>query len=86
MDEEWEKYRDEAEAYCKTVNGMVTKRRNLGNAVLYNLIGLSLEAYLTAALMKNDFMPVHSSVGSMFRELKRYYEVPESFFRRKPLL
>ena len=76
---EWSVYFDEGMAYYKTIKGARAKGRNFGNAVFYNLIGLSLESLLTALIMKEDDLPEHSSIGSMLRMLKDSYEVPESF-------
>lgn len=77
--ETWKVYYEEGLAYAKTVTGAKSKGKNLGNTVMYNLIGLSLEGMLTALIMKEDDLPEHSSIGSMLRLLKSSYEVPESF-------
>ena len=77
--ETWKVYYEEGLAYSKTVVGAKAKGKKLGNAVMYNLIGLSLEGMLTALIMKEDDLPEHSSVGSMLRLLRSTYEVPESF-------
>lgn len=77
--EEWKNYYDEGLAYYKTVLGAKTKPSKFGNAVLYNLVGLSLESLLTSLLMKDGDMPDHSSIGSMLRLLQKNYEMPESF-------
>ncbi len=78
--EEWSGYYNEAVAYYNTTVGGIKKGRKFGNAVYYNLIGLALESFLTAAITKDGFLPEHSSVSSMLRELKKKYEdIPESF-------
>lgn len=77
--ETWKVYYEEGLAYSKTVNGARAKGKNLGNAVMYNLIGLSLEGMLTGLIMKEDDLPEHSSISSMLRLLKSSFEVPESF-------
>ncbi len=76
--EEWEKYYDEANSYSKAAFGAFNKRK-LGGHVIYNLIGLALENYLTALCMSLDLMPEHSSIGSMLALLKKQMEVPEHF-------
>ena len=76
--ENWKKYYDEASSYSKAAFGAFNNKR-LGNHVVYNLIGLSLENYLTALCMNVNVMPEHSSIGSMLRLLKKHMEVPESF-------
>jgi len=76
--EEWEKYYNEASSYSKAAFGAFNKKK-LGAHVIYNLIGLAIENYLTALCMKFDVMPEHSSIGSMIHLLKKQVEVPESF-------
>ena len=78
MEEEWKKYYDEAASYSKAAFGVFNKKR-LGNHVVYNLIGLSIENYLTALCIRFNIMPEHSSIGSMLHLLKRKIKVPESF-------
>jgi len=77
--EHWCKYYDEAKSYSKAAFGSFNKKR-LGNYVVYNLIGLAIENYLTALCMKLENIPDHSSIGAMLRLLKKQVEVPESFF------
>lgn len=76
--EDWKKYYDEADRYSKTAFGAFNKKR-LGNHVVYNLIGLAIENYLTSLCMKHEVLPEHSSIGSMLHLLKKQIEVPESF-------
>ena len=76
--EEWKKYYDEAESYSKAAFGSFKKER-LGSQVVYNLVGLAIENYLTALCLKLDAMPVHSSIGSMLALLKKQIEIPENF-------
>lgn len=77
--EEWSGYYGEGLSYYKTTVGGIKKGKKLGSAVYYNLIGLSLESFLTAAITKDGFLPEHSSISYMIRELKKKYDVPESF-------
>jgi hypothetical protein len=76
--EYWKKYYDEASSYSKAAFGAFNKKR-LGNHVIYNLVGLAIENYLTALCMKINIMPEHSSIGSMLHLLKKQIEVPGSF-------
>ena len=76
--EDWLRYYNEANSYAKAAFGSY-KNSRLGNQVVYNLIGLSLENYLTALCMKLDVLPVHSSIGSMLSLLGRKMPVPEKF-------
>ena len=76
--EEWEKYYNEAASYSKAAFGAFNKNL-LGSHVIYNLIGLSIENYLTAICVKFNILPEHSSIGSMLHLLKKQVEIPESF-------
>ena len=76
--ENWKKYYEEASSYSKAAFGSFNNKR-LGNIVVYNLIGLSIENYLTALCMKQNLMPEHSSIGSILHLLKKQIEIPESF-------
>jgi len=76
--EDWKKYYGEAASYSKAAFGAFNKKR-LGNHVIYNLIGLALENYLTALCMKQRIMPEHSSIGSMLHLLKKQMEIPQAF-------
>ena len=77
--ETWKGYYSEAAAYFNTTVGAKKKGRPLGNHVYYNLIGLSLEGFLTAMMTKDGDLPEHSSISSMLRALGKKYELPESF-------
>ncbi|WP_321286454.1 hypothetical protein [uncultured Sunxiuqinia sp.] len=77
--EGWNSYYEEAAAYYKTVVGARKKDRPFGNLVYYNMIGLSLEGFLTAVIAKDDDLPEHSSISSMLRMIEKKYEVPEAF-------
>jgi len=76
--EEWKKYYDEADSYSKAAFGAFNKKK-LGGLVVYNLIGLAIENYLTAICMDFNVMPEHSSIGSMIHLLKKQMEIPETF-------
>lgn len=75
---EWESYYSEAADYYKAAIGASLKK-TLGNLVIYNVVAMSIENYMTCLLMKSGFMPVHSSISGMFRDLIKKFEVPEAF-------
>ncbi|WP_159522631.1 hypothetical protein [Sunxiuqinia indica] len=77
--ETWIGYYEEAAAYYKTIVGARRKNRPFGNLVYYNMVGLSLEGFLTAVIAKDNDLPEHSSISSMLRMIKKKYEVPEYF-------
>jgi hypothetical protein len=75
---EWKSYYNEAVDYYKAALG-ATQKKTLGNLVIYNVVSMSVENYMTCLLMKTGFIPEHSSISGMHRELKKLYEVPEVF-------
>ncbi|GEM_PF-600019 len=76
--EDWKKYYNEAECYSKAAFGAY-KKSKLGNQVVYNLIGLAIENYLTSMCIKLGSFPEHSSIGSMLALLKKKTSVPKNF-------
>lgn len=75
---EWESYYLEATDYYKAALG-ASERNTLGNLVIYNVVAMSIENYMTSVLMKSGFIPEHSSISSMYRELKKSHNAPEEF-------
>ena len=75
---EWESYYKEAADYYQAALG-ASKKKTLGNLVIYNVVAMSIENYMTCILMKSGFVPEHSSISSMYRELKKSHDAPESF-------
>lgn len=75
---EWKSYFTEATDYSKAAKG-ASQKKTLGNLVIYNVVAMSIENYMTCLLMKTGFIPEHASISGMFRELKKLYEMPEEF-------
>jgi len=75
---EWESYYLEATDYYKAALG-ASQKNTLGNLVIYNVVAMSIENYMTSILMKSGFIPEHSSISSMYRELKKNHNAPEEF-------
>jgi len=75
---EWESYYLEATDYYKAALG-ASMKNTLGNLVIYNVVAMSIENYMTSILMKSGFIPEHSSISSMYRELKKNHNAPEEF-------
>jgi len=75
---EWKSYYLEAADYYKAAMGASVKK-TLGNLVIYNVVAMSIENYMTSVLMKSGFIPEHSSISSMYRELKKNHNAPEEF-------
>lgn len=75
---EWESYYLEATDYYKAALG-ASRKNTLGNLVIYNVVAMSIENFMTSVLMKSGFIPEHSSISSMYRELKKNHNAPEEF-------
>lgn len=75
---EWESYFTEASDFSRVATGAV-KKGTLGNMVIYNVIGIAVENFMTTLLMREGFIPEHSSISGMLRELKKIMPVPEEF-------
>lgn len=75
---EWKSYYLKAADYYKTALG-ASQKKTLGNLVIYNVVAMSIENYMTCILMKAGFIPEHSSISSMYRELKKNHQAPEAF-------
>ena len=75
---EWKSYYTEAADYSKVAKG-ASQKKTLGNLVIYNVVAMSIENYMTSLLMKSGFIPEHSSISSMYRELKKNHNAPEEF-------
>lgn len=76
---EWKSYYTEAADYYKVAKG-ASQKKTLGNLVIYNVVAMSIENYMTCLLMKTGFIPEHASISGMFREIKKlYHEMPDQF-------
>ena len=75
---EWESYFKEAIDYCSVAQNACRKGK-LGNMVIYNLIGMSVENFMTSLLINEGNFPEHSSISGMLREIKKIMPVPEEF-------
>ncbi|MDP2888110.1 MAG: hypothetical protein Q8P34_03970 [Bacteroidota bacterium] len=75
---EWESCYKEAGDYYLAALG-ASKKKTLGNLVIYNVVAMSIENYMTCILMRSGFVPEHSSISSMYRELKKNHNAPEGF-------
>lgn len=75
---DWKSYYTEGTDYYNAAMG-ASQKKTLGNLVIYNVVSMSVENYMTCLLMKTGLIPEHSSISGMFRELKKLYDVPEVF-------
>ena len=75
---EWESYFKEATDYSKVAAGAY-KKGTLGNIVVYNVMGIAVENFMTTILMREGKIPEHSSISGMLREMKKMMPVPDEF-------
>ncbi|MCY1723412.1 hypothetical protein OU798_23880 [Prolixibacteraceae bacterium Z1-6] len=76
--ESWRKYFDEANAYSKTAFGSFNKSK-FGSQVIYNLLSMAVENYLTALCSKIGQMPEHSGITAILRQVQKSMDIPEIF-------
>ncbi len=76
----WEKYYNEANSYSKAAFGAYNKNR-FGSQVVYNLLSMAIENYLTALCISGGEMPEHEGISYMLRQVNKNIEIPESFFQ-----
>lgn len=75
---EWESYYQEAIDYCSVAQN-ASRKGKLGNMVIYNLVSMSVENFMTSLLIREGNFPEHSSISGMLREIKKIRSVPEEF-------
>jgi len=75
---EWESYFKEAIDYCNVAQN-ASRKGKLGNMVIYNIIGMSVENFMTCLLIREGNFPEHSSISGMLREIKKIMPVPDEF-------
>lgn len=76
--ENWRKYFDEGNSYSKAALGSFNKDK-FGSQVVYNLLSMGVENYLTALCSKLGEMPEHSGITAILRQIKKSMEVPDAF-------
>ena len=74
----WTKYIDEADRYSKAAIGSF-KKEKLGSLVVYNVLSMAVENYLTALCVSTDDMPEHSGITAMLKQIGKKMEIPEEF-------
>lgn len=77
--ENWRKYHNEANDYSKAAFGSFNKRK-FGSQVVYNLLSMAIENYLTALCVSCGEMPEHEGISYMLRQVGKNVQIPEAFF------
>lgn len=75
---EWESYFKEAIDYCSVAQN-ASRKGKLGNMVIYNIIGMSVENFMTSLLIREGNFPEHTSISGMLRDIKKIMPVPDEF-------
>lgn len=75
---DWKKDFNEAQQYAKTAEGMISNQK-VNNETLYHIICLAIEKFTAALAAKVNYIPMHSSLGQVFKEIGKKTEIPESF-------
>lgn len=75
----WEKYYKEANSYSKAAFGAFNKGK-FGSQVIYNLLSMAIENYLTALIVSCGELPEHEGISYMLRQVGKNIEIPEAFF------
>jgi hypothetical protein len=83
--EMWKKYLDDANGYSKAAFGAFNKDK-LGSQVVYNLLSMGIENYLTALCISGGEMPEHEGISFMLRQVGKKIEIPEAFFQEARFL
>ena len=78
MEQTWKKYFDDANGYSKAAIGSSSKKK-FGSQVVYNLISMAIENYLTALCISSGEMPEHEGISYMLRQVAKNIEIPEPF-------
>lgn len=64
--------------YRDAAKGLWEKKK-VDNETIYNIVSLAVEQYASTLTSWLNFMPVHSGLVSVFRELKKRVDMPEHF-------
>lgn len=74
----WTKYIDEADSYTKAAVGSF-KKEKLGSLVVYNVLSMAVENYLTGLCVSTGELPEHSGITAMLKQVGKKMEIPEEF-------
>ena len=74
----WKQDYYEAGQYAKAVDGMVHNKK-VDNETLYHILCLAVEKYTAALSDMLNYIPMHSGLTFIFRELNKKLELPSHF-------
>ena len=75
---EWKKDYEEALQYTKAATGMVENKK-VDNETLYHIICLAIEKYTATLTSILNYIPMHSGLNFIFRELNKKMDLPDHF-------
>lgn len=75
---DWKKELNEAQLYSKAAKGLA-KNQRVDNETLYHIISLSVEKYLASLAYRINYIPMHSGLSFVVRELGKKMELPSHF-------
>jgi hypothetical protein len=75
---DWGKELEKARLYAKAVDGMLINRK-FDNETLYHIICLSIERYTSTLAYMLNYIPMHSGLSFVVRELGKKMELPSNF-------
>jgi hypothetical protein len=82
---DWSKDLKDAHLYARTAKGMKESRK-VDNETLYNIICLSVEKYTATMAGMVNYIPMHSGLSFVMRELSKKMEVPQHFLEETRFL
>lgn len=69
---------NDAVCYHSAAKGLWEKKR-VDNETVYNIVSLAIEQYSMVLTSQIGFLPVHSGLTSVFREIKKRINLPDNF-------
>lgn len=76
---DWEKEYTQALQYAKAAKGLVGADK-VNNETIYHIICLSVEKCVAAMAAKVNYIPMHSALNLVFREISKKVEIPDTFY------
>ncbi len=82
---DWNKEFKDACLYARTAKGM-NKSQKVDNETLYHIICLSVEKFTAALASMVNYIPMHSGLTFVMRELSKKMELPANFVEETKFL
>ena len=70
----WQEFLEDGSRYLKTANGAYTKRKEIfTTGILYNIIAMSIEKFVMAALMRHGTMPYNHTMIDLVESMEETF-------------